>query len=58
MQSGFTVRIGELWYNFFAMNVKKFVKPNIYSLTAYQAKEIPCRVKLDANESPYGFADG
>jgi histidinol-phosphate aminotransferase len=39
------------------MNVKKFVKPNIYSLMAYQAKEIPCRVKLDANESPYGFAD-
>jgi histidinol-phosphate aminotransferase len=58
MQSGFTVRIGELWYNFFAMDVKKFVKPTIYSLTAYQAKEIPCRVKLDANESPYGFADG
>ena len=58
MQSGFTIRIGELWYNFFAMNVKKFVKPNIYSLRAYQAKEIPCRVKLDANESPYGFADG
>jgi histidinol-phosphate aminotransferase len=47
-----------VWYNFFAMNVKKFVKPNIYSLTAYQAKEIPCRVKLDANESPYGFTDG
>jgi len=58
MQSSFTVRIGELWYNFLAMNVKKFVKPNIYSLKAYQAKEIPCRVKLDANESPYGFADG
>jgi histidinol-phosphate aminotransferase len=57
MQSCFTVRIGELWYNFFAMNVKKLVKPNIYSLKAYQAKDIPCRVKLDANESPYGFAD-
>jgi histidinol-phosphate aminotransferase len=40
------------------MDIKKFVKPNIYSLKAYQAKEIPCRVKLDANESPYGFADG
>ena len=39
------------------MNVKKFAKPNVYSLTAYQTKEIPCRVKLDANESPYGFAD-
>jgi histidinol-phosphate aminotransferase len=39
------------------MNIKRFVKPNIYSLTAYQAKEIPCRAKLDANESPYGFMD-
>jgi len=46
---------GELWYNFFAMNIKKFVRPNIGSLTAYSAKEIPCKVKLDANESPYGF---
>ena len=44
-----------LWYNFFAMNIKRFVRPNIYSLSAYEAKEIPCRVKLDANESPYGF---
>ncbi len=38
------------------MDIKKLVKPNIRSLRAYQAKEIPCRVKLDANESPYsGF---
>ncbi len=37
------------------MDIKKFVKPNIAALKAYQAKEIPCRVKLDANESPYGF---
>jgi histidinol-phosphate aminotransferase len=44
-----------LWYNFFAMNIKRVVRPNIYSLSAYEAKEIPCRVKLDANESPYGF---
>ena len=36
------------------MNIKKLVKPNIRSLKAYQAEEIPCRVKLDANESPYG----
>ncbi len=35
------------------MDIKKLVKPNIRSLRAYQAKEIPCRVKLDANESPY-----
>ncbi|GBE04779.1 MAG TPA: aminotransferase class I/II-fold pyridoxal phosphate-dependent enzyme [Nitrospirae bacterium] len=37
------------------MDIKKLVKPNIRSLRAYQAKEIPCRIKLDANESPYGF---
>jgi histidinol-phosphate aminotransferase len=37
------------------MDIKKFIKPNIAGLKAYQAKEIPCRVKLDANESPYGF---
>lgn len=36
------------------MNIKRLVKPNISSLQAYQAKEIPCKVKLDANESPYG----
>lgn len=45
----------KLCYNFYAMNIKRLVQPNVYSLTAYQAKEIPCRVKLDANESPYGF---
>ncbi len=37
------------------MDIKKFVRPNIRSLSAYKVKEIPCRVKLDANESPYGF---
>lgn len=37
------------------MDIKKFVRPNIRSLSAYEAKEIQCRVKLDANESPYGF---
>jgi histidinol-phosphate aminotransferase len=36
------------------MDIKKLVKPNIRSLRAYQAEEIPCSVKLDANESPYG----
>lgn len=46
-----------LWYNAFAMDIKKFVRPNIRSLTGYKAKEIPCKVKLDANESPYGFQD-
>ncbi|MFZ5907140.1 MAG: histidinol-phosphate transaminase [Nitrospirota bacterium] len=38
------------------MDIRKFVRPNIVSLTAYEAREIPCRVKLDANESPYGFS--
>lgn len=36
------------------MDIKNLVKPNIRSLRAYHAEEIPCRVKLDANESPYG----
>jgi len=35
----------------------RFVKKNIKKLRAYEAKEIPCRIKLDANESPYGFKD-
>lgn len=37
------------------ISIKSLVSPNIHNLTAYSAKEIPCRVKLDANESPYGF---
>ncbi len=35
------------------MDIQKLVKPNIRSLCAYNAEEIPCKVKLDANESPY-----
>lgn len=46
-----------LWYNSFAMDIQKLVRPNIRSLSAYKAKEIPCKVKLDANESPYGFKE-
>jgi len=38
------------------MEIKKFAKPNIRSLSPYEAKEIPCKVKLDANESPYGLS--
>lgn len=45
-------------YNSFAMDAMRFVKKNIRDLSAYEAKEIPCKVKLDANESPYGFRDG
>ena len=37
------------------MNLNKLIRPNIISLSAYQAKDIPCKVKLDANESPFGF---
>jgi histidinol-phosphate aminotransferase len=35
------------------MDVRKLVKPNVRKLRAYEAKEVPCRVKLDANESRY-----
>ena len=38
------------------MNIRKLVKKEVSSLKAYNAKEIPCRIKLDANESPYGFS--
>ena len=37
------------------MNINKLIRKNIISLSAYQAKDIPCKVKLDANESPFGF---
>ncbi len=37
------------------MDIKKLVKPNIRSLHAYVAEETPSKVKLDANESPYGL---
>lgn len=37
------------------MDVKRLVKKEVSRLKAYDAKEIPCRIKLDANESPYGF---
>ncbi|MBF0345036.1 MAG: histidinol-phosphate transaminase [Nitrospirae bacterium] len=35
--------------------LKEIVKPNIRELKAYSAVEIPCKVKLDANEAPYGL---
>ena len=34
-------------------NFAKLSLKNIQSLKAYMAKEIPCKVKMDANESPY-----
>jgi histidinol-phosphate aminotransferase len=39
------------------MDIRRLVKKEVISLRAYQAKEIPCKIKLDANESPYGFAE-
>jgi histidinol-phosphate aminotransferase len=40
-----------------AMNLRKLVKKEVAVLRAYDVKEIPCSIKLDANESPYGFSD-
>ncbi len=39
------------------MDIRKLVKKDVSLLKAYNAKEIPCRIKLDANESPFGFGD-
>lgn len=36
------------------MRLNGLFKSNIALLKAYEAKEIPCKVKLDANESPFG----
>ncbi len=41
-----------------AFNLSDIVRPSVKRLRAYQAEEIPCRVKLDANESPYGLPGG
>ncbi|HXX58541.1 MAG TPA: histidinol-phosphate transaminase [Thermodesulfovibrionales bacterium] len=40
------------------INIQKLVKPSVRTLRAYEAKEISCKVKLDANESPYAFDRG
>jgi histidinol-phosphate aminotransferase len=40
------------------IDIKKLVRPGIRTLRAYSAKEVPCRVKLDANESPYAWDAG
>lgn len=37
------------------VDLKRLVRPSVRGLRAYDAKEIPCRVKLDANESPYDY---
>jgi histidinol-phosphate aminotransferase len=42
---------------FFDVNsqILKLIKPNIKELKAYDPGTINCKIKLDANESPYGF---
>ncbi|KJU86863.1 histidinol-phosphate aminotransferase [Candidatus Magnetobacterium bavaricum] len=37
---------------------KELTRANIKQLRPYSAVEVPCRVKLDANEAPYGLAPG
>ncbi|HMK56107.1 MAG TPA: histidinol-phosphate transaminase [Dissulfurispiraceae bacterium] len=34
-------------------DLSRLVRPNVRALRAYEAKEVPCKIKLDANESPY-----
>ena len=38
------------------MDIRKLVKKQVAALKPYDAHEIDCSIKLDANESPYGFA--
>ncbi len=40
------------------IDIRTLVRPNIRTLRAYIAKEIPCRIKLDANESPFPMSTG
>jgi histidinol-phosphate aminotransferase len=40
------------------MDITKLIKPNIRTLRAYHAEGIPCRIRLDANESPYSAISG
>jgi len=39
------------------MDIRKLVKKQVSAIRAYDAKRVPCRIRLDANESPYGFTD-
>jgi histidinol-phosphate aminotransferase len=40
------------------LKIHRLVRPAVRALRAYEAREIPATVKLDANESPYGFKLG
>ncbi len=39
------------------MNIDRLIRKNIRSLKPYEAKELRCVAKLDANESPFEFKD-
>lgn len=41
----------------FNYRIKDLVKSNIRNLRGYEAREVPYRIKLDANESPYGLRE-
>ncbi|KWT88507.1 histidinol-phosphate transaminase [Candidatus Magnetominusculus xianensis] len=38
--------------------IEDLIKPNIKALKAYTIEATPCSIRLDANESPYGFPLG
>jgi histidinol-phosphate aminotransferase len=35
------------------MNLKKFTRPDLADLRPYEVKEVPYRIKMDANENPF-----
>ncbi|HIE30235.1 TPA: histidinol-phosphate transaminase [Candidatus Poribacteria bacterium] len=35
------------------MNLKKFIRPDLSDLRPYQVKDVPHRIKMDANENPF-----
>jgi histidinol-phosphate aminotransferase len=37
------------------VDIKRLIRKSVRTLEPYKAKEIACRVKLDANESPYSY---
>ncbi len=39
------------------MNINRLIRKNIRTLHPYEAKELKCRAKLDANESPFDFPE-
>jgi histidinol-phosphate aminotransferase len=40
------------------INISKLVKPSVSKIKPYEVKDISCKVKLDANESPYSIKVG